>query len=335
VTPALKFDALTLVIAVVALFAVLQLHLLPAFLAGLLVYELVHALAGRLRRLGTVRSTGKVAALTIVLVLIVVLISLVAAGLYGLLSSKSENLVALLQKMADALDVASAQLPAWLKDSLPSTADELNVAASAWLRAHARMLQVAGEGFLRALFHIIAGIVIGGLAALGEMVPRRDDRPLIHAMAERVFYLRNAFRRVVFAQIRISALNTLLTGLYLTVVLPALGITLPLTKTMIVVTFVAGLLPIVGNLISNSIIVIVSLSVSLSTAIGSLLFLISIHKLEYFVNARIIGSQIRARAWELLLAMLVMESAFGIPGVISAPIYYAYVKDELAARRLI
>ena len=60
-----------------------------------------------------------------------------------------------------------------------------------------------------------------------------------------------------------------------------------------------------------------------------------IHKLEYFVNARIVGTQIRARAWELLLAMLVMEAAFGIPGLIAAPIYYAYLKDELASRGLL
>jgi len=60
-----------------------------------------------------------------------------------------------------------------------------------------------------------------------------------------------------------------------------------------------------------------------------------IHKLEYFVNARIIGARIRARAWELLLAMLVMDAAFGIPGLIAAPIYYAYVKDELTLRKLI
>ena len=60
-----------------------------------------------------------------------------------------------------------------------------------------------------------------------------------------------------------------------------------------------------------------------------------IHKLEYFVNARIIGTQIRARAWELLIAMLVMEAAFGVPGVIAAPIFYAYIKDELTSRRLI
>ena len=100
-------------------------------------------------------------------------------------------------------------------------------------------------------------------------------------------------------------------------------------------TFIVGLLPVVGNLISNTVIVVVSLSISFGAAIGSLAFLVVIHKLEYFVNARIIGSRIKARAWELLLAMVVMEAAFGIPGLIAAPIYYAYVKNELELRALI
>jgi predicted PurR-regulated permease PerM len=140
---------------------------------------------------------------------------------------------------------------------------------------------------------------------------------------------------VVFAQVRISALNTGLTALYLAVVLPMFGAHLPFTKTIIVVTFFVGLLPVVGNLFSNTIIVVVSLSVSLAVAIASLVFLVVIHKLEYFLNAHIVGTQIHAHAWELLLAMLVMEAAFGMVGVIAAPIYYAYLKDELASRGLI
>ena len=99
--------------------------------------------------------------------------------------------------------------------------------------------------------------------------------------------------------------------------------------------FSAGLLPVIGNLISNSVIVIVSLSHSIYAAFGALAFLVVIHKLEYFVNARIVGTQIRARAWELLIAMLTMEAAFGIAGVVAAPIYYAYLKDELKTRGLI
>jgi predicted PurR-regulated permease PerM len=154
-------------------------------------------------------------------------------------------------------------------------------------------------------------------------------------MLERAARVGEAFRRIVFAQVRISALNTSLTAIYLVVILPLCGVHLPLIKTMIAVCFIAGLLPVVGNLISNSVIVIVSLSHSLYAALGALGFLVLIHKLEYFVNARIVGTQIRARAWELLIAMLTMEAAFGIAGVVAAPIYYAYLKDELKSRGLI
>jgi predicted PurR-regulated permease PerM len=104
---------------------------------------------------------------------------------------------------------------------------------------------------------------------------------------------------------------------------------------MIAVTFIAGLLPVIGNLISNTVICIISLSHSLYVTLASLAFLVVIHKLEYFVNARIIGTQIRSRAWELLIAMLVMEAAFGVAGVIAAPIFYAYLKDELKSRGMI
>ena len=53
--------------------------------------------------------------------------------------------------------------------------------------------------------------------------------------------------------------------------------------------------------------------------------------LVVFRQARIVGARISAQAWELLLAMLLMEAAFGLAGVIAAPIVYAYVKDELRA----
>jgi predicted PurR-regulated permease PerM len=172
----------------------------------------------------------------------------------------------------------------------------------------------------------------------------RGDRPAVRparprdgaqALAERVYRLSEAFRRVVFAQVRISALNTVFTALYLAVALPLFGVHLPLTKTLIVVTFVAGLLPVIGNLISNTVIFVVSLAHSPAVAMSSLVFLIVIHKLEYFLNARIVGSQIQAKAWELLTAMLVMESAFGLAGLVAAPICYAWLKDELVSRRLI
>jgi predicted PurR-regulated permease PerM len=110
---------------------------------------------------------------------------------------------------------------------------------------------------------------------------------------------------------------------------------LPFAKTLVALTFITGLLPVVGNLISNTVIVVVSMNVSLQVAIASLAFLVLVHKLEYFLNARIVGRHIHAKAWELLVAMLLMEAAFGIAGLVAAPIYYAYLKDELDARGLI
>jgi len=95
------------------------------------------------------------------------------------------------------------------------------------------------------------------------------------------------------------------------------------------------LLPVVGNLISNTAVTIAALSVSLGVAVAALGFLVVIHKLEYFLNARIVGMQINARAWELLIAMLLMEAAFGLPGMVAAPIYYAYLKSELEFAKLI
>lgn len=179
--------------------------------------------------------------------------------------------------------------------------------------------------------HLLIGFVIGALVALGEVSGRPQHKPLAAALLARVHILSDAFRRIVFAQVRISLINTVFTAIFLAVLLPLAGVHLSFTKTLIAITFVAGLLPVLGNLISNTAIVIVSLAHSPQIALASLIFLVVIHKLEYFLNARIVGSRIASRAYELLLAMLAMEAAFGIAGVIAAPVYYAYLKQELTA----
>ncbi len=316
------------------LLLVLRLHLLPALLSGLLVYELVHVIAPLLQR----RLSTRRAKLTAVVALSTLVVGLVAAALFGLVAffrSDAGSLPRLFQKMADIVEGARNALPPWVVESLPSGADELRESFSHWLREHAPEVRLFGTEAGVALAHVLVGMIIGAIVSLREAVPAQAPKPLARALSERTERLGESFRRVVFAQVRISALNTLFTAFYLLVLLPLAGVHLPLTKTLIGVAFVAGLLPVVGNLISNTAIVVVSLALSLYVALASLAFLVVIHKLEYFLNARIIGSQIRARAWELLLAMLVMEAAFGLPGVVAAPIYYAYLKQELADRGLV
>ncbi len=66
-----------------------------------------------------------------------------------------------------------------------------------------------------------------------------------------------------------------------------------------------------------------------------IIFLIVIHKAEYFINARFFGEKIQSSVWELLLAMLLLESLFGVAGVVAAPIFYAWLKTELRRKQLI
>jgi predicted PurR-regulated permease PerM len=202
------------------------------------------------------------------------------------------------------------------------------------MQTHAGMLQQGGKNAARVFTHILIGMIIGAIIAVGAQKPMQR-LPLSTAFVTRVTRFADAFRRIVFAQVKISAINAVFTGIFLLVLLPIFHDRLPLSKTLVLVTFIVGLLPVIGNLISNTIIVAVALSVSFPAACMSLVFLILIHKLEYFLNARIVGGQIEARAWELLVAMLVMEAAFGIQGVIAAPIFYAYIKRELIYLRLV
>ncbi|WP_026076111.1 AI-2E family transporter [Noviherbaspirillum massiliense] len=322
------------VLVLVALFLVLQKGLLIALFAGMLVYSLVHSLTPVLGK----TISGKRAKMVAVVALSFLIIAVLSAGIWGLVvffQSEAGNPGALLDKMAGIIDASRDQLPVWIRERLPAGAEALREMIARWLHEHAVEARTLGEEAGRGVARLLIGMIIGAMVALHDTADIHSPRPLARALGARVTNLNDAFGRIVFAQVRISAANTIFTGIYIFIVLPLLGIHLPLSKTLVIITFIAGLLPIIGNLISNTVLVVVALSHSLQVALASLLFLVVIHKLEYFLNARIIGSHINARAWELLIAMLAMEAVFGLPGVVAAPVFYAYVKKELSDQELI
>jgi len=322
-------------LSALALGLVIKLQLLPALLAGLLVYELVNVLTPWLRLSGLGRDGPRVLAVTLIATVVVAAIAAAGLGLIAFLRNSGESLPILMQSMAQIVEDARAHLPAEWLAYVPEDADTMQRTLVDWLRSHSGSLQLAGRDLGRSLVHVLMGMIIGALLSLQKAVRYADRRPLSERMARQAEHLASAFRRVVFAQFWISSINTFFTWLYLGVALPAFGVNLPLVKTLVAITFVIGLLPIIGNLISNTAIIIVSLSQGLPVAVASFVYLVVIHKLEYFLNARIVGSHINARAWELLIAMLAMEAAFGIPGLVAAPIFYAYFKDELHGKGLV
>ncbi|QDC06155.1 hypothetical protein FH041_14985 [Pseudomonas sp. SWI7] len=324
----------SLIIVFAGLLMALPLKLLPSLLAGLLVFELVNMLTPRLQPL-IAGQRARWLAVALLGTLVVISLALLIAGAFSFLLHEAENPGASLDKFMALVERARGQLPPFIEGYLPASAAEFKVAIGDWIKSHLSDLQLVGKGMAHMFVTLLIGMILGAIVALQRIPDISRRKPLAAALFERLSLLVQAFRNIVFAQIKISLLNTAFTGIFLAVVLPLFGVHLPLTKTLIVLTFLLGLLPVIGNLMSNTLITIVGLSLSVWVAAAALVYLIVIHKVEYFLNAKIVGGQIRAKAWELLLAMLVFEAAFGLPGVVAGPVYYAYLKSELRRMELV
>jgi predicted PurR-regulated permease PerM len=131
-----------------------------------------------------------------------------------------------------------------------------------------------------------------------------------------------SFAMVMNAQITIATINTVLTGIFVA----AFG--LPHFVVAVGVTFLCGFIPVVGNLLSNTLVVAIGFMVSPEKGLWALVFLVVIHKLEYFLNSKIIGSKIHTSIWLTLLALLLGERLMGITGMVLAPAVLHYIRIE-------
>ena len=324
---AARCERVSEVLSVGAILCALLFHLVPALFAGFLAHMLLRGMARRLR--GGRVSHGVARALA------ASLLGLAAAGivagaallLHGFVRGRLGDLPGLLSSVGEtARRLLSSVEGLGIPFSAPTGNDE-------WLSRYAVELRHAGLIGLRGLAHVIVGAIVGVLVFFGA--PKRVEAPLGAALAERIARFDAAFRTVAKAQLEISAVNTSLTGLYLFVALPLFGIRVPLAGTLVALTFVCGLLPVIGNLVSNAFVVLLSIGVSPWVAALSVVFLVVIHKLEYLLNAKIVGVRIGAAVWETLLAMILLDAAFGVPGLVLAPVVYAWTKAELVERGLV
>jgi predicted PurR-regulated permease PerM len=305
---------------------VLRLHLLSALFAGLAGYVLYR----RVRDFtGPAQGSWRRRALRWLMVTLATAGLALVFGAGAELLFKSGGLGRLMQFVADTLDQVRATAPSWVVARLPESAAEVQHEVSAWLREHAGEVQRWGGEALKVLVHVIIGLAIGLMAATARGDGGTPRRPLILLARDRMQQLAAAFGDVFSAQLRISFINSALTGLYLLVVLPMLGYRVPLAPTLVGFTFFASLLPIIGNLLSNTAITVAALTVSVWLGVASLGFLVVIHKLEYFLNARIVGGRTNVPTYAMLASMLLLESAFSLPGLVAAPIFCAWLTREL------
>lgn len=330
-----RYEVASWILMGIATIAIVAMHLVPALLAGLLVFYLVNTLAGAVRIPYINNRYVKLFFVAVLGMIVVAALTALGIGVGVFLRGGPENLPALLRQMARIVHDLRRVLPDSVLEYLPPDVDGIQDVIALWFREHAHDIRTFGTDTVRLIVQVVIGLIIGAMIALHKVAPHAQPSPFVRALTQRARLLARSFRYIMISQVPISAVNTALTAIYLAVLLPYYGNELPFTKTLIAVTFLAGLLPVVGNLISNTAILLVSLGQSFGLALVSLGYLVVIHKLEYFLNARIVGRRINAKSWELLIAMLLLESAFGVNGLIAAPLLYAYVKLELREQGLV
>lgn len=183
----------------------------------------------------------------------------------------------------------------------------------------------------------VAALVIGVVVAISLFLnarfdfgqdpdASRDNLYLVlgNEIAARFRSFYQSFHMVMGAQLTIALINATLTGVFV------IWNGFPYGTLLVALTFVCGLLPIVGNLVSNALILSVALTVSPRLALIALIYLVVIHKLEYFLNSKIIGDRIRNPMWLTLLALILGERLMGVQGIILAPVVLHFVKAEVS-----
>ena len=237
-------------------------------------------------------------------------------------------------------DVADTSIPpasAWAQKrqiELPFTDFEsLREVVIDTLKQEAHYLQnfahLAGSTTALLVFTVIGIVAAGSLFFKTGLDPYRGTHPVKNNLYsiccdEVSTRFRDFYRSFATgAQITISLINTILIAIFV------VAVRLPHAPLIIAITFLCGLVPIVGNLVSNTIIVFLALTVSLKLGIGALVFLVGIHKLEYFLNSKIIGDRIRNPVWLTLIALIIGERLMGIPGLILAPVVLNYLRVEM------
>lgn len=298
--------------------AIVALHLGPVLLAGLFSYmilDLTH------RRLSAAMSplAAKLGALTTFLITATVIIWLVVTFFKLALHRMPLILGSLIPTIDGMANEYGIDLPF-------ENLHEFRVVALEAIKENAKSVTETSGLLTKGFFQIIVGIFVAVLCFLGEPEPtdRHDAYDSIRReFDKRIRVFMAGFEKILAAQVMISAINAVVTAIFL------LAVGIPYVRFLTLTTFIFGILPIIGNILSNTIIVGTALTVSPQLALAGMIFLVISHKAQYLFSGQILGSRIKTPVWQVLVGLLLGEAVMGVPGMILAPALIHYVREEL------
>ena len=136
-------DIVSYVLVAAMIAAVLWLHLLPAAIAGFLVYALARKLEVRLRERRTLSKSAKAIAVGGVFLIAALILAGLGIGI-GRLVEHGHGLEGMLTRIADVLDNLRESLPAAVVDYVPQSVSELRVQLVQMLKEHGHQVSTIG-----------------------------------------------------------------------------------------------------------------------------------------------------------------------------------------------
>src|SRR5436305_4241767 len=244
--PSSEENAAWLIIGLFLVFVLFR-HLVPGLVAGLALYLILDRVSKSFARRMPHTTARPLALATVTLIAALVVVGAVALAV-TFLRRHAGNIPAMMTKMAEILQSTRAWLGGYGEDVIPEVmtdAETLKLGVVAWLKEHAEGLKLAGSTFSMGLVHMLMGTLLAVLVFFRHVTRRDGDRgALADKLTEKVARFSEAFSRIATAQIKISFVNTALTAIYLLLVLPMFGKHVPFATTIIFVTFICGLIPV-------------------------------------------------------------------------------------------
>jgi len=244
--------------------------------------------------------------------------------------------------LAKRLPAIAEQLEAQAKTKFETLADEWGLSDEDWQEARDSLISGVGktigetakkiQTIYRAILYFVFALVVNALLyhnteKIDRVFSRRPDsltHYLYRFVAARIKIFYFYFKRVMGGQIIISAINTAISASFI------IALRLPHKPALIAAVYVFGLFPVVGNLVSNTIVTIAALfSIGTFGAAVCLGMLVGVHKLEYFLNSKIIGEIVDLPTVVTLTSLIACEVAFGVVSLILAIPLVLSVRHEL------
>lgn len=243
---------------------------------------------------------------TVVAIIIIVFLGI---GLYFSVRMLTSDLLVLLQESEPL--IAESLMRLGLDETMLQDINRLYGYAGEFLQENLVLLSNFGS----VLLNVVLGVVFGVLLFYHDTNKYGKYRNIWTLTEYKINYFARlmfcSFKTIMGTQVLIAIMNTMMITVYSLLITPMFFSSfLPYYYIIIPLVFLFSLIPVVGNLIVNFLIIIASLQLSLYYSIAGIIYFFIAHKLELLIVGRILHLRMEVPFVLILFSMVLGELVF-------------------------